>query len=153
MLWVKTQTVKNAAPKGRVLKTTRFCQIRDIMRGRLGDDHNKGRRTFTVWHARALKPEPDATVVSYVRERHRAAGGSVQVAAQVAEVRSPRSAARRLELRRASGSRQADVWVLPVHNELASHAAQRAQITTRLSGREASGTLSADRLELRLRPG
>jgi hypothetical protein len=63
MLWVKTQTVKNAAPRGRGAEDDeRFCQIRDIMRAGYKDDHNKGvKRLFkSVWHARALKPELDA---------------------------------------------------------------------------------------------
>jgi hypothetical protein len=53
MLWVKTQTVKNAAPRGRGAEDDeRLCQIRDIMRAGYKDDHNKRRQELRMARTR-----------------------------------------------------------------------------------------------------
>jgi hypothetical protein len=143
MLWVKTQTVKNAAPKGRGAEDDeRFCQIRDFMRAGYKDDHNKGvKRLFkSVWHARALKPELDA-ICGELRKGKGMSSRWIWFKLRRKWPKFRKSKERRKKVR-AAGECQAAAkrmcGLLPVHNELARWlgAAQRAQITTRLSGRE-----------------
>jgi hypothetical protein len=64
---VKTQTVKNAAPRGRGAEDDEILSDQRYHEGRLqGMTITRASRgCSTGWHARALKPELDATVVSH----------------------------------------------------------------------------------------